>query len=113
MTHLQCVHHGSGERFRVLLAGKIQPIHELGVSPLVERGRCLVVLEAFDDGTVYDDFVVLQLATHYPECVVLLVVKDLHLAQPGRTARWNPLLLAIVVHHHRSAGSDYALFAGN
>lgn len=105
------MHHGSGERFRVLLAGKIQPIHELGVSPLVERGRCLVVLEAFDDGTVYDDFVVLQLATHYPECVVLLVVKDLHLAQPGRTARWNPLLLAIVVHHHRSAGSDYALFA--
>lgn len=105
------MHHGTGERFSVLLAGKIQPIDKLGVPPLVERGRRLVVLEALDDGTVDDDFVVLQLAAHYPECVVLLVVEDLHLAEAGRAARWDPLFLAIVVHHHRGACTDYALFA--
>lgn len=113
MTHLECVHHGSGERLSVLLAGKVQSVDKLGVPPLVERCRRLVVLEALDDGTVDDDFVVLQFAAHDPECVVLLVVEDLHLAQAGRAARWNPLLLAIVVHHHRGACTDYALFAGN
>lgn len=78
---------------------------------MVERCRRLVVLEALDDGTVDDNLVVLQLAAHDPECVVLLVVEDLHLAQAGRAARWNPLLLTIVVHHHRGACTDYALFA--
>lgn len=76
----------------------------------MESGRCLIVLQSFDDRTVDDDFVVLQFTAHYPECVVLLVVKNLHLTQAGRTARRDPLFLAIVVHHDRGAGTDYALF---
>lgn len=105
------MHHGPGERFRVLLAGEVQAVHELGVPPLVKRCRGLVVLETLDDRAVDDDLVVLQLTADHSECVVLLVVEDLHLAQSGRTARGNPLLLAIVVHHHRCPGTDYALLA--
>lgn len=93
------------------MARKIQTVHILRVPPLVEGGRCLIVLQSFNDRTVDDDFVVLQFTAHYPECVVLLVVKNLHLAQAGRTARRDPLFLAIVVHHDRGAGTDYALFA--
>lgn len=111
MTHLERVHHGPGERFRVLLAGEVQAVHELGVPPLVERRRGLVVLEPLDDRAVDDDLVVLQLAADHSECVVLLVVEDLHLAEAGRAARRDPLLLAIVVHHHRCPGTDYALLA--
>lgn len=77
----------------------------------MEGGRCLVVFEAFDDRTVDDDFVVLQLASDHSECVILLVVEDLHLAQARRAARGYPLLLAIVVDHHRCTGTDYALLA--
>lgn len=113
MTHLECVHHGPGERFRVLLAGKVQTVHKLGVPPLVKGCRCLVVFEALDDRTVDDDFVVLQLTADYSECVVLLVVEDLHLTEAGRAARGNPLLLAVVVDHHRCTGTDYALLAAN
>lgn len=105
------MHHGPGERFRVLLAGKVQSVHELGVPPLVKGSRRLVVLEALDDRAVDDDLVVLQFPADHSECVVLLVVEDLHFTETGRTARWYPFFLAIVVHHHRGAGSDYTLLA--
>lgn len=103
------MHHGPGEGFRILLAGEVEPVDGLGVAPLVEGGRRLVVLEALQNGAVDDHLVVLQLAADHTERVVLLVVVDLHLAQAGRAARRNPLLLHVIVDHHRGTGADYAL----
>lgn len=76
---------------------------------MVESGRRLIVLQALHDRAVDDDLVVLQFPADDPERVVLLVVVDLHLAEAGRRARWNPLLLHVIVHHHRGPGPDYTL----
>lgn len=103
------MHHGSGKCLGVLLAGKVEAVDGLGVAPLVERGRRLVVLETLQNRTVDDDLVILQLAADDAERVVLLVVIDLHLAQSGRRARGNPFFLHVIVDHHRGPGADYAL----
>lgn len=71
-------------------------------------GRCLIVLEALDDGTIDDHLVVLQFAPDDAKCVVLLVMVDLHLAETRRAARRHPFLLVVVVHHDGSASADYA-----
>lgn len=109
--HLQRVHHRACEVFRILLTREVQTVNIFGVAPLVERGGRLIVLQPLQDGAVDDDFVVLQLPSDDAECVVLLVVVDLHLAEARRVARWDPLLEVLVVHHHRGASSDYALLA--
>lgn len=106
------MHHSSCKRFRILLAGKVQAVHRLGIAPLMERCRGLIVLEALQDRTVDYNLVVLQLPADHSKRVVLLVVIDLHLAQAGRGARRYPLLLHVVVDHHRGTGADYALFTG-
>lgn len=103
------MHHGPGKVLRIVLAREVEAVDELGVAPLVEGGGGLVVLEALQDGAVDDHLVVLQLAAHHPEGVVLLVVVDLHLAQARGAARGHPLLLVVVINHHGGPRPDYAL----
>lgn len=52
---------------------------------------------------------VLELPADHAECIVLLVVVDLHLAEARGAARGYPLLLHVVVDHHRGPGAYYAL----
>lgn len=105
------MHHSTREVFRVLLTREVQSVNVLGVAPLVKSGGRLVVFEALEDRAVDDDLMVLQLPPDDSECVVLLVVVDLHLAEPGRVARRYPLLQVLVVHHHRGPRADYTLLA--
>lgn len=105
------MHHRTGKRFRVHRAGEVQPVHELGIAPLVKRRGGLIILQPLDDRTVDDDLMVLQLPTDDAERVVLLMVEDLHLAQTGRAPGRYPLPLHIVVHHDRGPGPNDALFA--
>lgn len=103
------MHHGPGKGLCVLLTGEVEAVHGLGVAPLVEGGSGLVVLQALEDGTVDDHLVVLELPADHAECIVLLVVVDLHLAEAGGAARGYPLLLHVIVDHHRGTGAYYAL----
>lgn len=48
----------------------------------MECGGGLIVLQALENRAIYDHFMVLQLPSDDPECIVLLVVINLHLAQP-------------------------------
>lgn len=103
------MHHGSGKRLRILLTGKVQPVNGLGIAPLVEGRRRLVVFQALQNRAVDHDLMVLQLPANHSEGVVRLVVVDLHLTQPGRCTRWNPLFLDVIVDHHRCTGPDDTL----
>lgn len=109
--HLQCVHHRTGERLRILLTREIEAVNEFGVTPLMKRRCGLIIFETFQYRAIDDDLVILQLAAHHSECVVLLVMIDLDLAEAGRRARRNPLFLVVVVHHHGRPSADNTLFA--
>lgn len=98
--HLQRVHHGTCKVFRILLTREVQTVHVFRVAPLMECGGGLIVLEALENRAIYDHFMVLQLSSDDPECIVLLVVINLHLAQARRVPRWDPLLEVLIVHHH-------------
>lgn len=111
--HLQRVHHGAREIFRILLTREIQSVNIFRVAPLMKCGGGLIVLQSLENRAVDDDFVVLKLSSDDAECVVLLMMVDLHLAEAGRVARWNPLLEILIVHHHRSSRSDDTLFAAH
>lgn len=52
-----------------------------GVTPLVECGRRLVILQVLQNGTVYNDLMVLYLAPNHTERVVGCMLVDLHLRQ--------------------------------
>lgn len=58
------------------------------------------------------DLVVLDLAAHHPEGVVTSVMVDVNPAEARGAASWDPLLVAVVVHHDGSSGLADALFAG-
>lgn len=45
------------------------------------------------------DLMILDLAPHYAEGVVARVVVDVDPAEARGAARWDPLLVGIVVHH--------------
>ena len=55
LTYLQRSKHGCGENFRIIFARKIETINLFVVPPLVERGRCLVVFETLQNGTIDHD----------------------------------------------------------
>lgn len=105
------MHHRTRKAFRVLLTREIQTVNIFRVAPLMECGGGLVVLQALENRTVDDDFMVLQLPSDDSECVILLVMINLNLAEARRVARWNPLLEILIVNHHRSPRADYTLFA--
>lgn len=107
------MHHGARKVLGIALAGKVETVYILGVTPLMERCRGLIVFESLQYRTIDDHLVILQLAAHDTECVVLLMMIDLHFAETRRTARWHPFLLVVIIHHHRSAGSNNALFTAN
>ena len=58
---LERVQHSARERLRVQLTGEVQAVHKLGVAPLMEGGRGLIVLQPFQDRTVDHHLVVLQI----------------------------------------------------
>lgn len=107
------MHHSTRKILGIALAGKVETIYIFGVAPLMERSRSLIVFETLQNGTVDDHLMILQLASHHTECVVLLMMVDLHLAQSRRAARWHPLLLVVIVHHHRGACANNALLTAN
>lgn len=45
------------------------------------------------------DLMILDLAPHYAEGVVARVVVDVDPAEARGAARWDPLLIGVVVHH--------------
>ena len=53
-SYLQGFKHRGGEHIRVGLAGEVEAVHLLIVSPLVEGGRGLVVFQTLEDGAVDD-----------------------------------------------------------
>lgn len=53
---------------------------------------------------------ILDLAAHYAEGVVAGMVIDVDSAEARRTARWDPLLIGIVVHHDGGSRLADALF---
>lgn len=54
---------------------------------------------------------VLQFSADYPERVVDLVLEDVNFGEPRRCATGDPLLLDVVVDHHRGPRTRYALLA--
>lgn len=76
-----------------------------GIPPLVKIRCGLIILEASNDWTVYNNLLIcLHLASHYPKGIVAWVVIDLHPAEGlGSGARRKPLLIAIVIDHHSGA----------
>lgn len=98
--------HGPREVLSILTGGEVEAVHLATVSPLVEcRGR-LVVLEPLQDGAVDDHLMVLDLPADHPEGVVDGMLVDLHLGDALRAATRHPLLVAVVVDHHRRPRRD-------
>ncbi len=52
---IECKQHGVGEGGGLLFAGKVQPVNLPRISPLVEGGCGLVILQPLHDGVVYND----------------------------------------------------------
>ena len=52
-SYLQCPEHGCCEDLRVVLAGEVESVDLSLVSPLVEGGGGLIVLQTLQYGTVY------------------------------------------------------------
>lgn len=103
MYYIECLEHRPSEGVGIILTGEVEPVDLLVVSPLMKRDRGLIVLESLEDRTVDDDLMVLQLPADYAERVVHLMVVELDLRQAGRAATRYPLLVHVVVHHHRRA----------
>lgn len=121
------------ESISVLLGAEVQSVHLPVISPLVESGRGLVVLEAFQDGTVDDNLeterkkdvkldscrsvdehlVVLELAADNPERIVDGVVVNVHFGHALRRPAWNPAPVAIIVDHHSRPGCDDGMLTVN
>lgn len=97
------MHHAICEEGSVLFAAKVKPPHLPVVPPLVEVRRSLVVFQPLHNWAVYHHLLVcLHLAAHHSEGVGGGVVVDLHPAEDlGPRAGWDPLLIGIVVYHHR------------
>ena len=81
----------------------------LVVPPLVKGRGGLVVFETFQDCTVDDDLVVLQLPPHHPECVVDKVMVDVNLGEAMAGSGWHPLLVEVIVDHDAGPGGRDAL----
>lgn len=82
-TYVECLKHRPGEGVGVVLTRKVESIHLLVVSPLVERDRGLIVLQPLQDRAVDDDLVILELPADHAERVVHLMMIKLDLRQAG------------------------------
>lgn len=71
------------EMLGVILRAEVEAIDRSLVSPLVEGWRGLVVLEAAEDGTVYDYFMIVQLSADNAERSVQSVLVNVYLRQSG------------------------------
>lgn len=79
--YLQGMHHGACKVLRIALAGKIETVNIFGVAPLMKCGCGLIIFESLQYGAIDNDLMILQLTSNDTECVVLLMMIDLHLAE--------------------------------
>lgn len=81
LYYLQGMHHGACKVLRIALTGKIETVNIFGVAPLMKCGCGLIIFESLQYGAIDNDLMVLQLTSNDTECVVLLMMIDLHLAE--------------------------------
>lgn len=69
--------------------------------------RCggLIILQTLEDGTIDDDFMVLDFPTHHAKCVIDGMMVNVDFGKPLRGSGWNPFLLLIVIKHDGSTSS--------
>lgn len=111
---LQGIGHADRKLRSVLLAAEVEAPDLAGITPLVEYGSGLIVLDTSNDGTVDNHLLVrLQLAANNSEGVSGGVVVDLDAAEGlGTGASRKPSFVAVIVKHHSSpAGTNDRLVA--
>lgn len=103
--------HCIGESGGLLFTGEVESVHLAGVTPLMESGRGLVVLESLNYRIVDDHLLVLKFDTHHTESVTGCVVVDVDSTEallPGFNG--YPLLTGVIIDHDRGSGLTYTLF---
>lgn len=98
VEHVDGPQHGNGKVVGIIFTAEVEAVDCAVVAPLVERARCLAVLEALEDGTVYHHLMVVQLPAHDAEGAVDRVLVDVHLGEAARRATGHPLLVVVIVH---------------
>ena len=71
----------------------------------------LIVLESFQNCTIYHDLVILQFSSDNAKRIVYEMVIKLNLWESRRASTRYPFLVHVVVDHHRRSGGWYAHFA--
>lgn len=78
VQHLQSSHHGHGKCVGIFFAAEIESINMFVVPPLMKRRCGLVVFQPFQDGTIDDHFVILQLSAHHSKRIVNHMLINMH-----------------------------------
>lgn len=109
--HIEGKHHGGREGGGLLLAGEVETVHLPGITPLVEGGCGLIILQPLYYGVVDHYLLVLYFDPDHAEGVVGCVVVDVDAAEALLSRLdWHPLLTGVIVHHDRGAGLADTLF---